>query len=93
MKPRAFKFIIKGNGSALMPSPIPFSSTLLIILSGHIHCRGVGIGDKKIMSNGKYKSVLHKARVNSKATRISIAISQHGPALDAVVRLLAQRRS
>ena len=38
----------------------------------------------KILSNGKYTSVMHRAAVNSKATRISIAM-QHGPALDAVV--------
>ena len=37
----------------------------------------------KIVSNGKYKSVLHRAVVN-KDTRISIAMPL-GPALDAVV--------
>ncbi|OMO63562.1 Oxoglutarate/iron-dependent dioxygenase [Corchorus olitorius] len=43
------------------------------------------IGDQiEILSNGKYKSVLHRAVVNNKDTRISIAMSQ-GPALDAVV--------
>ncbi|OMO63567.1 Oxoglutarate/iron-dependent dioxygenase [Corchorus olitorius] len=43
------------------------------------------IGDQiEILSNGKYKSVLHRAVVNSKDTRTSIAIF-HGPAPDAVV--------
>ncbi|KAK6253303.1 hypothetical protein QUC31_015023 [Theobroma cacao] len=37
-----------------------------------------------ILSNGKYKSVLHRAVVNNKDTRISIAMP-HGPALNAVV--------
>ena len=36
------------------------------------------------MSNGKYKSVLHRAFVNQKATRISIA-TVIGPPLDTVV--------
>ncbi|XVF44819.1 hypothetical protein PTKIN_Ptkin02bG0154900 [Pterospermum kingtungense] len=45
----------------------------------------VNIGDHiEILSNGKYKSVMHRAMVNNKATRISIAV-QHGPALDQVV--------
>lgn len=43
----------------------------------------------KILSNGKYKSVLHRAVVNNKATRISIAMA-HGPSLDAVVRPAAE---
>ncbi|KAF2320465.1 hypothetical protein GH714_027575 [Hevea brasiliensis] len=38
----------------------------------------------QILSNGKYRSVLHRAMVNNKATRISIAIA-HGPSLDTVV--------
>ncbi|GAY41546.1 hypothetical protein CUMW_060320 [Citrus unshiu] len=37
-----------------------------------------------ILSNGKYKSVLHRAVVNGKATRISVATA-HGPPLDTVV--------
>ena len=39
----------------------------------------------KILSNGKYKSIAHRALVNSKATRMSIALA-HGPALDTVMR-------
>ncbi|KAL4318036.1 hypothetical protein GQ457_18G015260 [Hibiscus cannabinus] len=43
------------------------------------------IGDHvEILSNGKYKSVLHRAVVNNRDVRISIAMP-HGPALDAVV--------
>lgn len=38
----------------------------------------------KIVSNGKYKSVLHRATVNEKATRISIA-TVYAPSLDTVV--------
>ncbi|XP_021624634.1 2-oxoglutarate-dependent dioxygenase 19 [Manihot esculenta] len=45
----------------------------------------VNIGDHlEILSNGKYRSVLHRAAVNNKVTRISIAIA-HGPSLDTVV--------
>jgi isopenicillin N synthase-like dioxygenase len=36
------------------------------------------------MSNGKYRSVVHRAFVNEKATRISIA-TVYGPSLDTVV--------
>ncbi|XP_030538343.1 2-oxoglutarate-dependent dioxygenase 19-like isoform X3 [Rhodamnia argentea] len=45
----------------------------------------VNTGDHlEIMSNGKYKSVLHRAVVNNKATRISISVS-NGPSADTVV--------
>jgi isopenicillin N synthase-like dioxygenase len=45
----------------------------------------INIGDHiEVMSNGKYKSVLHRAIVNSKNTRISIIIV-NGPSPDAVV--------
>ncbi|KAK4747873.1 hypothetical protein SAY87_014459 [Trapa incisa] len=45
----------------------------------------VNTGDHmEILSNGKYKSVLHRATVNNKATRISIATS-NGPSPEAVV--------
>ncbi|KAK1288529.1 Thebaine 6-O-demethylase [Acorus calamus] len=37
-----------------------------------------------IISNGKYKSVLHRAVVNGTMTRISIAVA-HGPSMDTVV--------
>lgn len=46
----------------------------------------VNIGDHlEVFSNGKYKSVLHRAVVNNKKTRISIAMA-NGPCLDAMVR-------
>ncbi|XP_058007251.1 2-oxoglutarate-dependent dioxygenase 19-like isoform X3 [Hevea brasiliensis] len=38
----------------------------------------------QILSNGKYKSVEHRAVVNKKAARISLAMA-HGPSLDSVV--------
>ncbi|XP_047946396.1 2-oxoglutarate-dependent dioxygenase 19-like [Salvia hispanica] len=45
----------------------------------------VNTGDHlEIFSNGKYKSVLHRAVVNDKTARISIATA-NGPSLDAVV--------
>ncbi|XVE60549.1 hypothetical protein DITRI_Ditri05aG0137700 [Diplodiscus trichospermus] len=45
----------------------------------------VNIGDHmEILTNGKYKSVVHRAVVNNKATRISTATA-HGPPLDKIV--------
>ncbi|KAJ6683578.1 hypothetical protein OIU85_007282 [Salix viminalis] len=45
----------------------------------------VNTGDHlEILSNGRYKSVLHRAMVNSKGTRMSIAMA-HGPSLHSVV--------
>ncbi|KAJ0078025.1 hypothetical protein Patl1_37161 [Pistacia atlantica] len=45
----------------------------------------VNTGDHiEILSNGKYKSVVHRAIVNNKSTRISLAIA-NGPSLDTVV--------
>ena len=38
----------------------------------------------QVLSNGKYKSIRHRAVVNNKATRISIVVA-HGPSLDTVV--------
>ncbi|PIA51997.1 hypothetical protein AQUCO_01000106v1 [Aquilegia coerulea] len=50
----------------------------------------VNTGDHlEILSNGKYKSVLHRAVVNNKATRISLAVT-HGPCLDKVVAPVAE---
>ncbi|GKV35437.1 hypothetical protein SLEP1_g43700 [Rubroshorea leprosula] len=39
----------------------------------------------EILSNGKYKSVMHRAVVNSEVARISLAVA-NGPSLDTVVR-------
>ncbi|KAB5516034.1 hypothetical protein DKX38_026682 [Salix brachista] len=45
----------------------------------------VNTGDHlEILSSGRYKSVLHRAMVNNKGTRMSIAMA-HGPSLDSVV--------
>lgn len=38
----------------------------------------------QILTNGKYKSVMHRAVVNKKAARISIGTA-HGPSLDTIV--------
>ncbi|KAM7481681.1 hypothetical protein LguiB_006264 [Lonicera macranthoides] len=45
----------------------------------------VNVGDQlEIFSNGKYKSVMHRAIVNDKIRRLSIAMP-HGPSLDTMV--------
>ncbi|PRQ18397.1 putative flavanone 3-dioxygenase [Rosa chinensis] len=45
----------------------------------------VNLADQmQILTNGKYKSVMHRATVNNKATRISIAIP-HGPSIDTII--------
>ncbi|OMO96488.1 putative 2-oxoglutarate/Fe(II)-dependent dioxygenase-like protein [Corchorus capsularis] len=49
------------------------------------NCFFVNTGDHlEILTNGKYKSMVHRAVVNNKATRISIG-SAHGPPLDTIV--------
>ncbi|CAN0906740.1 2-oxoglutarate-dependent dioxygenase 19 [Linum grandiflorum] len=46
----------------------------------------VNIGDHlEILSNGRYKSNVHRAVVNGNATRISVAVA-NGPSLDAVIK-------
>ncbi|PKI63828.1 hypothetical protein CRG98_015812 [Punica granatum] len=50
----------------------------------------VHVGDHlEVLTNGKYKSVVHRAVVNNKSTRISIAMP-HGPSLDTVVSPAAE---
>ena len=44
----------------------------------------LGLKILQIVSNGKYKSILHRAMVNGKSTRMSI-VSTVSPSLDAVV--------
>ncbi|MCL7048238.1 hypothetical protein MKW94_010640 [Papaver nudicaule] len=45
----------------------------------------VNIGDHmEILSNGKYKSILHRVVVNNKATRLTV-VTANGPSLDAEV--------
>lgn len=38
----------------------------------------------QILTNGKYKSVVHRAVVNEKAARISVGTA-HGPPIDSIV--------
>ncbi|XP_004243794.1 protein DOWNY MILDEW RESISTANCE 6-like [Solanum lycopersicum] len=46
----------------------------------------VNLGDYlEILSNGKYKSVEHRAVVNAEAARVSIAVG-HGPEMDTIVQ-------
>ncbi|KAL0357040.1 UNVERIFIED_CONTAM: Gibberellin 3-beta-dioxygenase 2 [Sesamum calycinum] len=61
----------KGNWVHVTPRPTPFWLTLVTIF-------------RYIFSNGKYKSVLHRAVVNKIKARISIAVA-NGPSADTVV--------
>ncbi|KAL4302970.1 hypothetical protein GQ457_10G019690 [Hibiscus cannabinus] len=60
------------NGKWVNIDPIP--NSFLANIGDHV----------EILSNGKYQSVLHRAVVNNRDVRISIAM-QHAPAWDAVV--------
>ncbi|CAL5414994.1 unnamed protein product [Camellia sinensis] len=60
------------NGKWVPINPLP--NSILVNTGDHM----------EILTNGKYKSVVHRAMVNNKANRISIATS-HGPPLDKVV--------
>ncbi|EXB75599.1 putative 2-oxoglutarate/Fe(II)-dependent dioxygenase [Morus notabilis] len=53
-------------------NPLPYS--FLVISGDHM----------EILTNGKYKSVVHRALVNNNATRISVGTG-HGPSLDTIV--------
>nr|BAO27778.1 F3H1 protein [Reaumuria trigyna] len=63
---------IKHDGKWVQVNPLP--NSLLVNTGDHL----------EVLSNGKYKSVLHKAVVNNRAKRISVAVA-NGPAIDAVV--------
>ncbi|PIA51992.1 hypothetical protein AQUCO_01000101v1 [Aquilegia coerulea] len=63
---------VNHNGKWVNVHPLP--NTYLVNTADHL----------EILSNGKYKSVLHRALVNNKATRLSLAAT-HGPCLDNVV--------
>ncbi|XP_059650098.1 2-oxoglutarate-dependent dioxygenase 19-like [Cornus florida] len=63
---------VQHNGKWVNVNPLP--NSFLVNTAHHL----------EILSNGKYKSVLHRAVVNNKATRISLAMG-HGPSLDTVV--------
>ncbi|KAL0422416.1 UNVERIFIED_CONTAM: 2-oxoglutarate-dependent dioxygenase 19 [Sesamum latifolium] len=60
----------KGNWVHVTPRP----NSILVNTGDHL----------EILSNGKYKSVLHRAVVNNMKTRISIAVA-NGPSADTVV--------
>ncbi|XP_059644402.1 probable 2-oxoglutarate-dependent dioxygenase SLC1 [Cornus florida] len=63
---------VQHNGKWVNVNPLP--NSFLVNTANHL----------EILSNGKYKSVLHRAVVNNKATRISLAMG-HGPLLDAIL--------
>ncbi|KAL5705444.1 hypothetical protein ACHQM5_023745 [Ranunculus cassubicifolius] len=57
---------LKHNGKWVTVNPLP--NSFLVNTADHL----------EILSNGKYKSVIHRVVVNNNATRISLAIA-HGP--------------
>ncbi|WJZ84517.1 hypothetical protein VitviT2T_004117 [Vitis vinifera] len=63
---------VQHKGQWFDVNPIP--NSILVNTGDHL----------EVLSNGKYKSVLHRAVVNNKTTRISLALS-NGPSLDTVV--------
>ncbi|GMY38868.1 protein DMR6-LIKE OXYGENASE 2-like [Fagus crenata] len=65
-------FQLQHNGMWVNVNAVP--NSLLVNLSDQI----------EILSNGKYKSILHRAVVHKNATRISLVIA-NGPSLDTVV--------
>ncbi|XP_024020875.1 protein DMR6-LIKE OXYGENASE 2 isoform X1 [Morus notabilis] len=68
---------IQHNGKWVSVNPIP--NSFLINTGDHL----------EILSNGKFKSVVHRAIVNRNSTRISLAIA-NGPSLDTVVTPAAE---
>ncbi|GFY89433.1 hypothetical protein Acr_06g0013730 [Actinidia rufa] len=63
---------IQHNGKWFHVNPLP--NSFLVNTGDHL----------QVLSNGKFKSIRHRAVVNNKATRISIAVV-HGPSLNTVV--------
>ncbi|KAK7372991.1 hypothetical protein VNO80_06384 [Phaseolus coccineus] len=63
---------IQHKGKWIPINPLP--NSFLINTGDHM----------EILTNGKYKSVVHRAVVNTKATRISVGTA-HGPNLDTIV--------
>ncbi|KAM0952587.1 putative thebaine 6-O-demethylase [Dioscorea sansibarensis] len=68
---------VKHNGKWHHVKPLP--NSLLVNTGDHM----------EIVSNGRYKSVLHRAEVNGKSTRMSIA-TVIGPSLEAIVAPVPQ---
>lgn len=60
------------NGTWVPITPLP--NSFIVNTGDHL----------EILTNGKYKSVIHRAMVNNEATRISIGTA-HGPPLDKIV--------
>uniref|UniRef100_A0A5B6Z0P1 Fe2OG dioxygenase domain-containing protein n=1 Tax=Davidia involucrata TaxID=16924 RepID=A0A5B6Z0P1_DAVIN len=63
---------VKHNGEWFDVNVLP--NAILVNTADHL----------EILSNGKYKSIVHRAVVNNKATRVSLAVS-NGPSLDTIV--------
>ena len=63
---------LKHNGEWVHLTPVP--NSILVNTGDHL----------EILSNGRYKSVLHRAVVNKNTTRISLAMA-NGPSLESVV--------
>ncbi|KAJ4822025.1 hypothetical protein Tsubulata_001599 [Turnera subulata] len=63
---------VKHSGKWVPIDPLP--NSFLVNTGDHM----------EILTNGKYKSVLHRAVVNGKATRISVGTA-HGPPLETIV--------
>ncbi|XAR53031.1 Flavanone 3-dioxygenase [Bertholletia excelsa] len=63
---------IKHDGEWFNVDPVP--NSILVNTADHL----------EVLSNGKYKSIWHRAAVNSTTTRISIAVA-HGPPIEKVV--------
>ncbi|XP_008812217.1 protein DMR6-LIKE OXYGENASE 2-like isoform X2 [Phoenix dactylifera] len=68
---------VKRRGSWVRVEPLP--NSFLVNTGDHM----------EIVSNGRYKSVLHRAEVNSQSTRLSIA-SVVAPSLDTIVEPASQ---
>ncbi|PPS00157.1 hypothetical protein GOBAR_AA20503 [Gossypium barbadense] len=64
----------------------PIPNSFLANIGDHIELqqKNPRSNERNILSNRKYKSVLHRAVVNDRDARISIALA-HGPAMDAAV--------
>ncbi|PPR84259.1 hypothetical protein GOBAR_AA36456 [Gossypium barbadense] len=74
----------QGKWVNIDPIPNSFLANIGDHIEGELNLVEFEAKHTQILSNGKYKSVLHRAVVNNRDVRISIAVP-HGPALDAIV--------